>query len=318
MTALRLANISIDLDGIAHYHAIHGLDGEADPTAIYDVALPRFLACVEAHGARATLFVITSDLAHAGVADALRDAVARGHEVASHSHRHYYDLRHRDDATIDRELDESAEALEFHLGIRPAGFRTPGYNIDNALLRRLVDRGYRYDSSVFACPPYYAAKGAVMAALALRGTPSRSSMTHPAALIAPLQPYRPSGRTFARPGRGADQLPIWEIPMGVVRGVRIPVIGTSIGALPPAGATALGRALMLGQNTVQLEFHGIDFMDYRDSAISEELTARQPDVRKDWRRKQASFDALFSAVGRRRSWRTLAQLCDALDGRSAH
>lgn len=313
MTRLRLANISIDLDGLGHYHAIHGLDAAADPTAIYDVALPRFLDCVEAHGARATLFVITSDLAHPGVAAALRDAVGRGHEVASHSHRHFYDLRRRDDATIDAELDDAAAAIERHLGLRPAGFRTPGYNVDNALLLRLADRGYRYDSSVFACPPYYAAKAAVMAALALRGTPSRSSMTHPAALIAPLQPYRPSRRSFARPGRGADRLPIWEIPMGVVRGVRFPVIGTSIGALPPLAAAALGRALMVGQDTVQLEFHGIDFMDHTDAAVTAALVARQPDVRKPWRDKQTSFDALFETIGRRRSWTTLARLCDALD-----
>jgi hypothetical protein len=308
-----LANISIDLDGIGCYHAIHRLDADADATAIYDVALPRFLRCVEAHGARATLFVITSDLAHPGVADALRDAVARGHEVASHSHRHFYDLRHRDDATLAAELDDAADALEHHIGVRPVGFRTPGYNLDDRLLAALVERGYRYDSSVFACPPYYLAKGAVMAAMAAMRRPSGSSMTHPGALIAPLQPYRPSARSFARPGRGRHRLPIWEFPMGVVRGLRVPVIGTSVGALSPRAARRLAEALLWRQPITQLEFHGIDFMDAQDDAISDALARRQPDVRRPWRTKQRAFDALFETVGRARRWTTLAELCDALD-----
>lgn len=308
-----LANISIDLDGIGCYHAIHRLDAPAHPTAIYDVALPRFLRCVEAHGARATLFVITSDLAHPGVADALRDAVARGHEVASHSHRHYYDLRHRDDATLDAELDDAADTLEHHLGVRPVGFRTPGYNVDDRILTALVKRGYRYDSSVFACPPYYLAKGAVMTAMAALNRPSGSSMTHPGALIAPLQPYRPSARSFARPGRGTSRLPIWEFPMGVVRGLRVPVIGTSIGALAPRAAHALAEALLWRQPVTQLEFHGIDFMDDSDAAISAALARRQPDVRRAWRTKQRAYDAVFETIGRARRWSTLAELCDQLD-----
>lgn len=310
---VRHANVSVDLDGIACYHAIHSLDAPADPTAIYDVALPRFLDCVEAHGIRATLFVIASDLAHAGVAHALRDAVARGHEVASHSFAHPYALRRWSDDAIRDDLRAADDAIEAATGVRPRGFRTPGYNIDDRLLRFLIERDYRYDSSVFACPPYYAAKGAVMAAMALRGTPSKSSMTHPAALLAPLQPYRPSRRSFARPGRGPDAHPIWEIPMGVVRGVRVPVIGTSIGALSEGAAGLLGRALLAGQAAVQLEFHGIDFLDRHDRAVSDALAEKQPDVRRAVADKWAAYDALFRVVGRAREWVTLDQLCDVLD-----
>lgn len=310
------ANVSIDLDGIACYHAIHAIDGPADPTAIYDVALPRFLDCVEAHGIRATLFVIASDLAHEGVAEALRGAHERGHEVASHSFAHPYGLRRWSDEAIREDLEAADRAIEDATGARPSGFRTPGYNIDDRLLGFILERGYRYDSSVFACPPYYFAKAAVMGAMALAGTPSRSSMTHPAALLAPLQPYRPSRASFARPApRAGEGLPIWEIPMGVVRGVRFPVIGTSIGALSPRAAALLGRALLKGQPTIQLEFHGIDFLDRHDDAISDALADRQPDARRALASKLDAYHALFDAVGLARSWVTLDGLCDVLDAR---
>ncbi len=49
----RLANVSIDLDGLGCYHAIHGLADHADPTAIYRVALPRFLDLMASLGIEA-------------------------------------------------------------------------------------------------------------------------------------------------------------------------------------------------------------------------------------------------------------------------
>ncbi|MFT4703333.1 MAG: peptidoglycan/xylan/chitin deacetylase (PgdA/CDA1 family) [Bradymonadia bacterium] len=312
------ANISIDLDGLSCYYDIHGLDGKPDPTVIYDVALPRFLDLVEAHGARATLFVITADLEHDSVCVALRDATARGHEVASHSHSHFYDLRKRAAAVIADELDRSFAAIEQVTGRAAVGFRTPGYNIDDTLLRALVERGVRYDSSVFACPPYYAAKAAVMGVLALRGTPSRSSMTDPSALRAPIQPYRPSTRSYARDADGGPSYPIWEFPIGVVRGVRFPVIGTSIGALSARAARGLAHALMAKQPVVQLEFHGIDFLDHVDDAISAELVERQPDVRRSVAAKNAAFDAMFRTIGAARRWRTLEALADDLDRQARH
>ena len=311
-----LANVSIDLDGLACYHTIHGLKVAADPTAIYRVALPRFLELFSELGIRATLFVITSDTEHPDIVAALRRAHEAGHELASHSHTHPYNLR---DFTVDRiheELRLSEAAIQRITGNRPHGFRTPGYNIDTRLMRVLTERGYAYDSSVFPCPPYYLAKGAIMAAMSFMGRDSGSSMTHPAALLAPLQPYRPSRWNFARPGDRKHSLPIWEIPMGIVPALRLPVIGTTLGALPAAGAQALVRSMMPGQPTLQLEFHGIDLLDQHDDGVSPLLAARQPDLRRPWKAKRQAFAAAFSTIAARYRFQTLDEITSELERRA--
>jgi hypothetical protein len=45
------------------------------------------------------------------------------------------------------ELQRAEEALEDITGVRPTGFRAPGYSLSPDVLRVLSDRGYRYDCS---------------------------------------------------------------------------------------------------------------------------------------------------------------------------
>jgi len=57
-----LASISIDLDGLPHYAALHGLPPEVvtaqTRALVHQVAVPRFAELVEGAGGRGTLFVI--------------------------------------------------------------------------------------------------------------------------------------------------------------------------------------------------------------------------------------------------------------------
>ena len=61
---MRLASISIDVDEIHCYTAIHGLSQPPAEArwAVYTRALPRFEKLLAAHGIRATLFVVGRDL----------------------------------------------------------------------------------------------------------------------------------------------------------------------------------------------------------------------------------------------------------------
>ena len=61
---MRLAAISIDLDEIHHYYAIHGLEGRGRTTdLVYDRAVPRASDWASALGVPLTFFVVGSDLA---------------------------------------------------------------------------------------------------------------------------------------------------------------------------------------------------------------------------------------------------------------
>lgn len=310
---MRFANVSIDLDSIACYHAIHRIDAAPDPVAIHTVALPRFLDVFDEVGCKATLFVVAADTRHGEVAAVLRDAAARGHELASHSLHHPYDLRRWSAAAILAEIEQANELIASTTGVRPVGFRTPGYNVDDRILDALTTLGFAYDSSVFSSPAYYAAKGAVMGAMALFGRPSGSDMTHPAALRAPLDPYRPRRADFSRAGRGEDALPLWEFPIGVTPVGRLPVIGTTVCALPPAGATALCRWYRRGRAALQLELHGIDLLDDRDDAVTPALALRQRDTRRPWRSKREALVAFLREMQTEHTMLTLAAAARALD-----
>jgi len=70
---MRLAAISIDLDEIHHYYAIHGLEGRGRTTdLVYDRAVPRASDWASALGVPLTFFVVGSDLARSENVETVR------------------------------------------------------------------------------------------------------------------------------------------------------------------------------------------------------------------------------------------------------
>jgi len=140
--------IHVDLDGARHVYAAHGWSWTAGDDPLFDTGLAGLLDLLEALRLRATLFVIAEDLDHAERCERLREALRRGHSVASHSltHRHLTSL---DRAERQREIEGSRRKIEERLGVTPAGFRAPGFAIDHDALQRIDAAGYRYDSSLF-------------------------------------------------------------------------------------------------------------------------------------------------------------------------
>jgi hypothetical protein len=275
--ATRLASISVDLDSLTHYCRIHGLpEAVLDARArglVYSTAVPRFRELLAQVGAPGTFFAIGEDLADAGAASALREAHAAGIEVGNHSYSHDYALTRRAPESIREDLVRGEEAILAATGTRPVGFRAPGYTLNAELYAATVERGYRYGSSTFPAAPYYAAKAAVMGALAVLGRPSRAVLDSPRVLLAPRTPYRPDPAQPYRKGRGA----VLELPMTVTPRVRFPFIGTFAATLPLPFIRAAYRACQ-GDAFFNFELHGVDVLDVEDG-IPPELVRQQRDLR---------------------------------------
>lgn len=304
----RISCVSVDLDSVACYRDIHGLDLQmaSSPDSAYSIGVTRLLALFDEMQIPSTLFVIGRDTTDPEHRALLRAAAKDGHELASHSWNHDYALRTRPLDAIRDDLSRAHDALAEIQEKDPVGFRAPGYNIDDRLLQVCVEHGYTYDSSVFPCPTYYAAKGAVMAGLKLAGRPSRSAMTRAEALIAPITPYHPKlsshGNSFWRRG----DAPILEIPMAVVPGIRFPVIGTSLHVLQETGFNAVYPALRAAHRLLNLEFHAIDFMDADDAGVGP-LVKHQPDLRIPWKTKKQRYKTILERVRTDYRFATLAQ-----------
>jgi peptidoglycan-N-acetylglucosamine deacetylase len=314
-TGAKRCAVSIDLDAIGCYYRIHGLGEAPDGLAhvILERALPRAANLFAARGIHVTWFVVGRDAdadavlpdRAARAANAARLAVIARHgdELGNHSYSHPYELARLPAATVDAEIAGCDRVLRAITGAQPCGFRAPGYDVSPAMLEALARRGYRYDSSIFPAPGYYAAKVVVMAALRIAGRPSGAVLTDPRALAAPAAPYRPAMRAPWRRG----QAPLVELPVAVTPWARLPAIGTSL-IVAPAPIRARLLAAMRRRDFFNFELHGIDFADADRDGIPGELVDRQPDLRVPIAEKLARLEAILDEIGRTWTFATLAEV----------
>lgn len=282
----QLAAISIDLDEVPRYQAIHGTRsalGEA-VHAVYDRCIPRLTAWLDRESISATFFVIGEDLDRARNRDTVAALRASGHEISNHSYHHRYDLVRLDRTQIREEIERGASKIAEVCGVRPAGFRAPGYAVSDPLFQVLEATGVEYDSSVFPCASYYTAKASALAAMRLRRRKSVSILDSPAVLLAPRNPYR-IGAPYWRVGEG-----LLELPIGVTR-FQLPYIGTS---LVWGGARLAARLTkqMLGRPFINLELHGLDAADVDEDGLHS-LAPHRPDLKRSAGEK---LEALSAAV----------------------
>jgi peptidoglycan-N-acetylglucosamine deacetylase len=286
---LRLCAISVDLDEIHHYYAIHGLGAppSAAAHAVYARALPRFEELAAAKRVPLTLFIVGADVARAENAALLRRLASQGHELGNHTFDHHYDLSRRPVAEIEAQIERANVAIAEHAGQRPTGFRAPGYVMSDDAYRAVAATGMAYSSSLFPCPYYYGAKLLVLTALRLRGKASSSIVDRPGVLSAPTRPYR-VGEPYYRAGAGVLELPIQVTPR-----LRLPFFGTVLTGLGPGLARRMAKGLV-GQELINLELHGVDLLDERDGLA--ELRPHQVDLGLSLERKQAVLSEVIEVL----------------------
>ena len=288
---MRLCAVSVDLDQVCHYFRIHDLPAPSLELehVVYDLGLPRCLDFAREQGLPLTLFAVSSDLRRPENVAHLRRALAASHELGNHSKDHLYDLVRRSRVEQRAQVEGALQEFEGALGVRPRGFRAPGYTVSDALLEVVRDAGHSYDSSVFPCPAYYAAKAVTMTVMRWRGRASEAILDPPSVLSAPTRPYR-VGSDYTRRGGG-----LWELPIQVTRGLRLPYIGTGLILSGRLGARALTE-LVVGEPFINLELHGIDFLDLGDGLAP--LRGYQPDVPIRFAEKRAVLGAVVARLRR--------------------
>jgi hypothetical protein len=276
--------VTVDLDEIRCYHNIHGLKSPVEKdsaNAVYRRAMPRIADFMQDLGIRGTFFAVGDDLIENPEAgEVLRKLALAGHEIANHSMSHPYELTLMGEQEQSEEISRCADVIERFTGMRPRGFRAPGYNVHLGLLDKVSDQGYTYDSSVFPCPAYLAAKTVAIGAKGLLGLESRSIIGDPRVLKAPTRPYRLGREGIWTTGNG-----LCELPISVVTPARLPFIGTSLTMMGMTAATLLARAARR-MGFVNLELHGIDFLDAKGDGLGY-LAKHQPDLKISMKKKIA-------------------------------
>jgi polysaccharide deacetylase family protein (PEP-CTERM system associated) len=109
----------------------------------------RVLALLDAHGVKATFFVLTWNAErHPDLVRRIADA---GHEIASHGYRHRL-IYEQTPAEFRDDIMRSKKILEDATGTAVLGYRAPSFSLTQASLWALdvlLECGFRYDSSIF-------------------------------------------------------------------------------------------------------------------------------------------------------------------------
>src|SRR5581483_5106893 len=146
-TPRSMASVSFDLDNQWTYMKTHGDAGWQSFPSYLDVLVPRVVRILQQHNITITFFVVGQDAALDKNREPLQAIAEAGHEIGNHSFRHEPWLHLYSDAEVQSELERAEEHISRATGMRPIGFRGPGYSLSPAVIRTLIRRHYLYDAS---------------------------------------------------------------------------------------------------------------------------------------------------------------------------
>jgi peptidoglycan-N-acetylglucosamine deacetylase len=144
-----IASLSLDLDNKWSYMKTHGDPGWEKLPSYLDLVVPRALETLKKRNLKITFFVVGQDAAQPRNHAALRRIAEEGHEIGNHSYHHEPWLHLYSVPELEAELSNAENAIQSATGVRPIGFRGPGFSISRDLIDILTSRGYLYDASTF-------------------------------------------------------------------------------------------------------------------------------------------------------------------------
>lgn len=147
--AKTVGSISLDLDNKWSYMKTHGDSGWEQFPSYLDLVVPRILDFLEQHSQKITFFIVGQDAALEENREAIASIAKAGHEIGNHSFHHEPWLHLYSPEKLEEEFQRTEDAILDVTGLRPVGFRGPGFSLSDQVLRTLHRRGYEYDCSTF-------------------------------------------------------------------------------------------------------------------------------------------------------------------------
>lgn len=216
MTSARpTASMSLDLDNKWSYMKVHGDPGWELYPSYLDVVVPRVLGILDRLQLKTTFFIVGQDAARPENENALASLTGAGHEVGNHSFNHEPWLHLYSEAEVEAEIARTEDAIAAATGMRPRGFRGPGFSFSPTVLEVLKRRGYEYDASTF--PTYLGPVARAYYFLTARmSADERAKRNHLFGKLSeglrPLKPYFwqvPSGPLLEIP---VTTMPVFKVP----------------------------------------------------------------------------------------------------------
>jgi len=259
-----IGSLSLDLDNEWAYLKTHGDPAWQSFPSYLDVVVPRFLEILARRQLRVTVFVVGQDAALEKNRAALASIAPAGHEIGNHSFHHEPWLQDYSADAIEAEIVSAAEAITDATGVRPTGFRGPGFSLSRSTLETLARHGYRYDCSTF--PTYIGPLARAYYLMTAKLTPEererrKALFGSVADGLRPLRTYR-----WDLGDRSLIEIPVTTFPI-----VKIPIHFSYIlyiaSVAPPLALPYLRSALLACRAlgiAPSLLLHPLDFLSGED------------------------------------------------------
>jgi Predicted xylanase/chitin deacetylase len=262
----KAAGISFDLDNLWSYLKTHGDPGWDTYPSYLDRLLPDVLDLFGRRGLRVSFFIVGRDAALEKNRAVLKLIAEAGHEAGNHSFDHEPWLHRKTKPEIEAEIGRAETAITEATGLRPRGFRGPGFSWSPDLIEVLAARGYLYDASTF--PTFIGPLGRLYyfarSSLSERQREERRKLFGGAAEgLRPVRPY------FWRLRGGTTLL---EIPVTTLPLLKTPFHLSYLlylGAISPAAMRTYLRTALAACRTsrtgVSFLLHPLDFLAAADA-----------------------------------------------------
>lgn len=213
--------IQLDLDGywvLADYFGKRVPNTDEDPAFVSGI--PHYLDLLDQYQIKTTFFIVGQDLKIPAKRRLVQEIHRRGHEIANHSMNHRCGFGQLPFEEKKEEILQAHQLIQETIGEPPIGFRSPGYDFDQAVLEILESLGYRYDSSLL--PTYWGAIFRAFDRIVKKGSVSPTQYALFPYGRAPLDLYPLDYQSPWKEGkRRLKELPISTLPI-----LRLPFHGT--------------------------------------------------------------------------------------------
>jgi len=266
-----LASVSIDVDTLSSIYKGNGLTRENGYNFIeLRTGLETISQFFGDFGIKTTLFMVGADFIPEMNHSSIRSIANDGHELANHSMTHPQGFRWLSDFQKEKEIADMGKICEEVTGVKPVGFRSPGWNMDDSGLPVLKKLGYEYDSSVFPTLLMPVMKTAHWVSMFRQPKPDRTTMGMWRYMLAPRKPYRTSARSLSEKGQGG----LVEFPVSVTPALRIPFFATLLLFLGNGTYANLYKRMRSAGMPIHFQMHLSDFVDYDLPELQDQMPSR--------------------------------------------
>lgn len=246
------AFVSVDMDGLWALRRCY-LQPEEDTLesdAVWREAMPALRELFAEAGISATFFLVGMDVQVPWKAALAREALAAGHALGNHSWDHDFRMPNWTRAQVLENVSRAQEAFARHVGIRPIGYRGPGYGYAPQVLQALDAAGIRYDSSLLPTP-YAPLLRMVDWSLGRRVQWDKPQFGRASQALLERRPHR---------SQGVD---VWEFPLAVSPTLRLPLGAGYTFATGPKFFRRAVKELVADRIPVSFLIHAADAVDLR-------------------------------------------------------